>query len=205
MKEDNPVLLQILEELPQDQDWDTSTIIGAVCQKQGLKRYKLDGVSSFNQKTTTDAIKESFISTATSSSAGSGSVFQFATGSSPDAVQVKLENSDFVEFQSKLQVLKSGKQQVDKLYSAGLDLRVVMEKKAQQDKIFMPKAEELTKGCDNMNKFLERLRQFIYQADLLDASHNCEKQLQECVSLIDQCQAHIDGMKSLQKRMRALF
>ena len=105
MKDDNPVLLEILNELESDDAWDPSSIIGRVYVKQGVKRFKLGGLEKFMEVTSEEKLKESF----SVSSAGLSKEGLLSSSSSSDGLNIKMENPGFRQLQSSVAVLRSAK------------------------------------------------------------------------------------------------
>ena len=207
--ETNPLLDDILNDMPQDDDWDITNPIQAIYKKKGLKRYKLDGVVGFSEKTLTNTSKETLASTANASSASAAilEVGAPASSSSKDAdpISVKVENPTFVVLQQQLNVVKSGKVQLERLHSSALDLKVIMHGKATSDPVFAKKAEDYNKSCNVLDKFLQEVREFIYNLEGINASCDCAKELEQANMMVDKCMAHSDGIKSLLKRTKAMM
>jgi hypothetical protein len=207
--ETNPLLDDILQDMPQDDDWDMTNPIQAIYKKKGLKRYKLDGVVGLSEKTFTNTSKETLASTANASSASAAilEVGAPASGSAKEAdtMNVKVENPTFVVLQQQLNVVKSGKLQLEKLYSQALDLKVIIQGKASSDPAFAKKCEDYSKSCVSLDKFLQEAREFIYNLESLTASSDCSMELQHTNMMVDKCMAHTDGIKSLLKRTRAMM
>lgn len=207
--ENHPILEDILNDLPHDDDWDISNPIHAVYKKKGLKRYKLEGVLGFTEKAVINKTQETLVSSANASSScavlqdiGSSASGSGAEGSS---LSVKVENPTFITMQQQLNVVKSGKLQLEKLYSQALDLKVIIQGKASSDPAFAKKCEDYSKSCVSLDKFLQEAREFIYNLESLTASSDCSMELQHTNMMVDKCMAHTDGIKSLLKRTRAML
>ena len=88
MKDDNPVLLKILNELEPTDAWDPSSIISRVYVKQGVKIFKLGGLEKFMEVTSEEKLKESF----SVSSAGLSKDGLLSSSSSSDGLKIKIES-----------------------------------------------------------------------------------------------------------------
>jgi len=106
MKEDNPFLLEILEELESDECWDPNSILGRIYVKKGVKRYKLGGLQKFMEVKFDEQEKES-VTVSTSGLSKEGIIP--SSSSSSSALTIKIENPGFAKLQSSVAVLKSGK------------------------------------------------------------------------------------------------
>ena len=111
-------------------------------------------------------------------------------------LQVKIEELDFQAMQQQLNVAKSVKMQLEKLYSQALDVKVVMQQKATLDRLYDAKLKDYSEACDCLNAFLG------------EAAPSCTRRkatLKDAVAILDNCMAHSDGIKSLIKRSKAMF
>jgi hypothetical protein len=106
--------------------------------------------------------------------------------------------------QQQLSVVKSGKIQLEKLYRQALDVKVVMQQTAS-DPIYQGKHKEFSSSCDGLDDFLQELRTFLYMTEKVDGSCDCKRWSKEATSIVDQCLAHSDGIKSLIKRTKAML
>lgn len=203
--EHHPLLEEILKDLESDMDWDDDNTIASIYKKKGLKRYKLEGVKGFKERNKVDKVKETFSATTGGPASSSMGPLLQAAGSSMDQAKIKIENPLYQELQQQLNVVKSGKTQLEKLYSQALDLKVVLQQKACEDPLFDAKLKEYGKSCDCLDSFLQQLRVFLYKSEALDQSCDSKLIIGEATSLVDSCMAHCDGIKSLMKRSKALF
>ena len=201
--EDHPLLNDILDDLQSDLDWDTKNPIAAIYKKKGLKRYKLEGVMSFKETTNKETDRDLLVAS-TSGSSSSGLHALPAPNTTQEGLQIKVENPDYRSLQQQLSVVKSGKIQLEKLYSQALDVKVVMQQKAS-DPIYQGKHKEFSTSCEGLNNFLEEVRTFLYMTEKVDGSCDCKNWSKEATSIVDQCLAHSDGIKSLIKRTKAML
>jgi len=207
--ENHPILDSILDDLPQDDDWDISNPIHAIYKKKGLKRYKLEGVLGFTEKAVINRSQETLASSANASSSSAVlheiGASTSGAGAGDGSLSVKVENPTFITMQQQINVVKSGKLQLEKFYSQALDLKVIIQGKASSDPAFAKKCEDYSKSCVALDKFLQEVREFIYNLEGLTASNDCSKELNEANMMVDKCMAHADGIKSLLKRTRAML
>ena len=102
-------------------------------------------------------------------------------------------------------VVKSGKTQLEKLYSQALGVKAGMQQKATLERLYDAKLKDYSKACDCLNTFLGEARAFLYKAEALDRSGGCKATLKDAKVIVDNCMAHSDGIKSLIKRSKAMF
>ena len=107
--------------------------------------------------------------------------------------------------QHQLNVVKSGKMQLEKLYNQAWDVKIVMEQKATLDPLYHAKLKDYSKACGCLNAFLWETGTFMYQAEALGQSDGCNATLKDAVVILDNCMARSDGIKSLIKRSEAMF
>ena len=69
--------------------------------------------------------------------------------------------------QQQLNVVKSVKMQLEKLYSQALGVKVVMQSKATLGRLYDAKLKEYSKACDCLNAFLWEADTFLYRAEAL--------------------------------------
>ena len=206
--ENHAILDNILKDLPQDDDWDMENPIQAIYKKQGLKRYKLEGLMGFTEKSVVSSAKETFASSANASS--STSVLDTVSFPSSGNLQegglnVKVENPTFQTLSQQLVVAKSAKTQLEKYYSQALDLKVIVHGKAAVCTVLNSKLGEYHNAVQTLDKFLQELREFLYEMEALDGSHEVSKQLAEANNIVDKAMAHQDGVKSPIKRTKAML
>lgn len=102
-------------------------------------------------------------------------------------------------------MVKSAKAQLEKLYSQALDVKVVLEQKAITDALYQAKLKEYSKSCEVLTSFLQEVREFMFKTEGLDHSCDSKAIMEKAVVLIDSSSAHADGIRSLMKRVRAMF
>jgi len=109
IKEDNhPLLAAVLAGLESDNDWNVETAIGKVYVAQGVKRYKLEGLTQFQKVATVESEKESLAVKGVGLCKGPVPSASSAS-SSGGAVAIKQENPLMGEFLQSLVVVKSAK------------------------------------------------------------------------------------------------
>jgi hypothetical protein len=117
---------------------------------------------------------------------------------------VKSENPMFEDFKSKLVLLTSAKNALDKLASQANDLYYQM--KAGSDKGCQAKAPEVKTVLEKMQQHLEEARELVAEGKMVDASHNdFPKLIQSMTVMCEFVMAHQDGFKNLKKRCVAML
>ena len=158
--ENNPFLEVILQDLENDMDWDSSNPSGSSYKNRGLKRYKLERVLDFTETSRREITKETFASSTVGSSSSAIAPLADASGASltGDILQVKIDDPDFQTMHQQLNVVKSGKMQLEQLCSQALDVKIVMQQKASVDPLYDAKLKGYSEVCDCLNAFLGETR-----------------------------------------------
>jgi hypothetical protein len=118
---------------------------------------------SFKETTNKETDRDLLVAS-TSGSSSSGLHALPAPNTTQEGLQIKVENPDYQTLQQQLSVVKSGKIQLEKLYSQALDVKVVMQQKAS-DPIYQGKHKEFSTSCEGLNDFLQEVRMFLYKTE----------------------------------------
>ena len=205
MPHDHPVLKGILQELQCDEEWDQENPLELIYKKQGLKRYKLEGLNRFKTKSVTDKVTEGVASTSTSSGASSVGPLFASAGSSSKEPTIKLENPEWAGLQQQLSVVKSAKAMLEKLLSQALDVKVSLQQKAAHDAVYEVKLKDYSSKVDLLTSFVQEVREFMFLTEGLNPSDDIKATMEKALTMADLSTGHADGIKSLMKRVRAMF
>ncbi len=119
--------------------------------------------------------------------------------------EVKVENPAYSFVQGKLRVLKSAKALLEKCASQMLDTKEELIQKSRQAEHLKKPAQELQDVIGKLPAFQDELRAFCTQASLVTIKDECRPLQDRVEGFIAGAQAHQEGWKSMQKRMRALL
>ena len=165
----------------------------------------LQGLKRFQTKSVTEKVTEGVASTTTSSGSSSMGPLFMSAGSSSQGPSIKVENPHFQELLQRLSVVRSAKSQLERLFSQAMDVKVVLEQRASTDAIYKAKLQGYNKSCDSLTSFLQEVREFMFKTEGLDHSCDTKAIMEKALSLIDSSTAHADGIRSLMRRVKAMF
>lgn len=193
--------LDILKDFPQDKDWDLSNPIQKLYAAKGYIRYHLKDLQGFKSTTTKSTVRESIAQEASSSSGSKEAVVTLLNSNfagSGEGQAIKQENPMATQAEQILTLLRSGKLQLERLSMAAQDLRPKLLQMSQADSVYEAKLAEFEKAMTTLNTFLDAVRTFLTQDDPTVI-------VKDGRLMVDQMQAHCDGVKSMVRRLKALM
>ncbi len=119
--------------------------------------------------------------------------------------QVKVENPAYSLIQGKLSVLKAAKTVLEKCASQMLDMKEEMVQKSSKAEHLRRPAQELQEAITKLTPFQDDLRAFCTQAALVTIKDDCRALQDRVQGFIAGAQAHQEGWKAMQKRMKDLL
>lgn len=198
---EHAIVQAVLEELPQDDDWNDEDMMQRAYKKANEKRYNLMGLKkSCGKEDTTWKHEESIES---SKSSKDKKLADAAEGN--DTVAVEIKNPLYVEFHALLTVLKSAFTSLEKVSSQARKETSNLKMKAQRDATYLPKSVEFSKHTEVYADFLSELSDYIAAGELLEVDIATQSDIDAATTMKDNCASHEKAMRDRIKQIKALL
>ena len=86
-----------------------------------------------------------------------------------------------------------------------MEFMVLLQQRASTDATYEEKLQDYKKSCDSLTSCLQEVRGFLFKTEGLDHSCDTKAIMDKATILVDSSTAHCDGIRSLMKRVKAMF
>lgn len=125
--------------------------------------------------------------------------------SKQEEVAVKVENKSHAKMVELLKKLRTAKTQLVRLQSDAEDTFAEMEIKAEKDASLSNQVKKLGDCLSALKTFLGELRNLISRAAAKPSDVDAEKEIEEIEYSLLLAESHVDGLRALHKRYKALL